>query len=190
MDSFLLKIYKAKQTVFTSKEIAILTQEKDSTKLKNKLSYYVKNKSLLRLRRGIFAKDQEYDKNELAVKICSPSYISFETVLAREGVIFQYYDSIFAASYLSREIPLKKGKIIYRKLKNNLLVNSQGLINKGTFFQATKERAFLDMLYLFGDYYFDNLRSINWQTCLEMAAIYKQKNFEKKIIDYQKKYAQ
>lgn len=189
MDSFLGKIYKSKQTVFTSREIALLTREKSAVNLKNKISYYVKTGDILRLRRGVFAKDKDYDKNELAVKICTPAYISFETVLGREGVIFQYYKTIFVASYLSRNLSVDDNKIAYRKLKNDILMNSVGIINKGTYFEASKERAFLDMIYLFGDYYFDNLRSIDWQECLEMAPIYKQKNFIEKIKNYQKKYA-
>jgi len=41
------------------------------------------------LRRGLYAKDNSYDKNELATKIYIPSYISFETVLRNAGAIFQ-----------------------------------------------------------------------------------------------------
>ena len=188
MDSFLVKIYKSPQTVFTSKEIALLTGEKSPTNLKNKISYYVKTGSLLRLRRGFFAKNKDFDRNELAVKIFTPAYVGFETVLAREGVIFQLYESIFAASYLSRSLAVKGEKIVYRKLKNEILVNPKGIINKGTYFQASKERAFLDMVYLFGDYYFDNLRGIDWEACFDIAPIYGQKKFAEKIKQYQEKY--
>jgi len=188
MDSFLGKIYKSNQTVFTSREIALLTREKSVDSLKNKLSYYVKTGDILRLRRGFFAKDNDYNRNELAAKICTPAYIGFETVLAKEGVIFQFYKSIFVASYLSRNLSVGNDKIVYRKLKNDILVNQKGIINRGTYFEASKERAFLDMVYLFGDYYFDNLRNIDWKACFEMVPIYKRKNFEKKIKDYQKKY--
>lgn len=166
-----------------------MTGEKNANNLKNKLAYYVKKGNILRLRKGIFAKDKDYDPKELAAKIYTPAYVSFETILVQEGVIFQYYETIFMASYLSREIATKKDKITYRKLKNDILVNQQGVTNQGAYFQASKERAFLDTLYVFGDYYFDNLRGINWKTCLEMVPIYKMKNFEKKVKDYQQKYA-
>jgi hypothetical protein len=188
MESFLISLYKSKQTVFTSGEIALLTREKSAVNLKNKISYYVKTGDLLRLRRGVFAKNNDYNKKELAVRIYTPAYIGFETVLAREGVIFQYYETIFVASYLSRSLSVKENVITYRKLKSDILINQKGIINKGTYFEATKERAFLDMIYLFGDYYFDNLRGIDWEACFEMTSIYKRKNFEKKIKEYQKKY--
>ncbi len=189
MDNFLTTLYGSKQTVFTSKEIAILIGEKDANKLKSKLAYYVKTKKLIRLRRGIFVKNKVYDRNELAVRLYAPTYVSFETVLAKEGVIFQYYETIFVASYLSRKIEFKGNKFAYRKLKDELLINQTGLINRGTYFEATKERAFLDMLYLFGDYYFDNLRGIDWDRCYDMVLIYKNKTLEKRLKNYFEKYA-
>ena len=33
-------------------------------------------------------------------------------------------------------------------------------------YRANKERAFMNMIYLNKNYYFDNLRTINWQKCL------------------------
>lgn len=80
---------------------------KNPNNLKSKLAYYVQTGKLIRLRRGVFAKDLKYDKNELVVRIYTPAYISFETVLARNGVTFQYYRSLSAASYLSREISVE-----------------------------------------------------------------------------------
>lgn len=170
-------------------EIAILIGEKDANKLKSKLAYYVKTGKLIRLRRGIFSKNDAYDKNELAVRIFTPAYVGFETVLAKEGVIFQYYESIFVASYLSRNLEFKENKFTYRKLKNEILFNQKGIANMGTYFSATKERAFLDMLYLFGDYYLDNPGGIDWALCLDIVSIYKNKSLEKKLKNYQKKYA-
>lgn len=189
MDNFLTILYGSKQTVFTNMEIAILIGENDPNKLKSKLTYYVKTGKLIRLRRGIFSKNADYDKNELAVRIFTPAYVGFETVLLKEGVIFQYTESIFVASYLSRKLAIGDIEFVYRKLKNEILINRKGLVDRGTYFEASKERAFLDMLYLFGDYYFDNLRSINWDYCFEIVAIYKNKTLEKKLKNYQKEYA-
>lgn len=190
MDNFLTIVYGSRQTVFTSVEIAILIGEKNIDKLKSKLAYYVKTGKLIRLRRGIFAKNDGYDRNELAVRIFTPAYVSFETGLIRGGVIFQYYETIFVASYLSRNIKVGEDKFTYRKLKKEVLINRQGLINKGTYFEATKERAFLDMLYLFGDYYCDNLGSMDWKLCFDLVPIYKNKTMEKLLKNYFEKYAE
>jgi hypothetical protein len=182
------------QTVFTSKEIALLTGENRMENLKSKLAYSVRTKKLIRLRRGIFAKDDKYNPTELATRIYTPAYVSLETVLAKEGVIFQYYDTLFVMSYLTREITIGSQKISYCKIKDEILTNPVGLINRGTYFEATKERAFLDRLYLFDEYYFDNLRSIDWDLCQEIVTIYKSKKLVKALnqtfFTYQQQYAQ
>lgn len=189
MDNFLVTLYGSKQTVFTSREIALLIGAKSMNTLKSKLAYYVKTGRLIRLRRGMFAKNKTYDRNELAVRIYTPAYLSFETVLARTGVIFQYYESLFVASYLSREVIVDEQKIVYRKLKDDILGNQKGLVDRGYFFEATKERAFLDRLYLFPEYYFDNLRGMDWDVCKEIVPIYKSRKLEKILDTYIQAYA-
>lgn len=189
MDNFLVALYGSKQTVFTSREIALLIGAKSMNTLKSKLAYYVRTGRLIRLRRGMFAKNKTYDRNELAVRIYTPAYLSFETVLARTGVIFQYYESLFVASYLSREVIVAEQKIVYRKLKDDILGNQKGLVDRGYFFEATKERAFLDRLYLFPEYYFDNLRGMDWDVCKEIVSIYKSQKLEKILDTYIQAYA-
>lgn len=189
MRSRILELYKAKQTVFTAKEIALLWNENDMNQLKSSLKYHFDKGEILRLRKGIYAKT-EYDPLEAAVKIYSPSYISFETTLRKEGLIFQHYETIFVASYLSREITLQNGqKIVYKKMKGDILLAREGIQMDGNYFIAEKERAFLDTLYLHPKYYFDNLRSIDWKKCSEIAPIYGRKKMKTLIKFYQKNYA-
>ncbi|TSC95406.1 MAG: hypothetical protein Athens101410_585 [Parcubacteria group bacterium Athens1014_10] len=186
MDNSLLKLYTSPKTILTTKDIAFLWQEKDKNNLKSKISYYVKRGNLHRLRRGIFCKDKEFNPKELATSIYIPAYISYETALREEGVIFQQHNALFVASYLSRELKCGKYKLIFRKLKGEVLVNNQGIINKDGYSQASKERAFLDMIYLFKDYHFDNLRSIDWSKCGQLAKIYKNKQLEIRLKKYYK----
>jgi hypothetical protein len=189
MKNRILKLYKAKQTVFKAKEIALFWDENNSDQLKSSLKYYVDKGDLKRIRRGIYAK-AEYNPYEAAIKIYSPSYISFETVLRREGVIFQHYETIFVAGYLSREIKLQSGqKIIYRKMKKSLLLANGGVREEDGYFIAGKERAFLDMLYINPKYYFDNLSSIDWKKCFDLAPIYGGEKINKLIKYYKKIYA-
>lgn len=184
MDNLLIKLYQSPKTVLTTKDIAILWKEKDKDNLKSKIAYYAKKGNLQRLRRGIFVKDKNYNLKELAASIHTPAYISFETVLREEGVIFQHHNAIFAASYLSREIECDGNKIVYRKLKNEILVNRAGVNAKEGFSIAGKERAFLDMIYLFGDYHFDNLGGLDRRKCFELAGIYHNKQLNKRLKKY------
>lgn len=149
----ILQIYKSSLTVFTAKDIAFLLKETKLNTIKAKINYYVKTKKLIPLRKGIYVKDKSYNKLELATKIYTPSYISLETVLYKEGVIFQHYDSIFVVSYLSREITCDNQKYIYKKIKNEILLNPKGIRKEKNYFIATKERALLDALYLYKNYF-------------------------------------
>jgi hypothetical protein len=119
---FILSLYSSKNTVFTIGEIALLLGDSNCENLKSRINYYVKTGKLLNLRKSVYAK-QEYNPLELAIKIYVPSYISLETVLEKEGVIFQKYETIFVVSYLSRKIQVNRHKIQYRRIKEEILIN-------------------------------------------------------------------
>lgn len=190
MDNLIVKLYQSSKTVLSIKDLALIWQENNQENLYTKITYYVKKKALIRLTRGIFVKNKNYDPRELATSIYIPSYISFETVLRNAGVIFQHYETIFVASKWPKIIKIDKYTITFRKLKNTVLFNSTGIINKDNYSIATVERAFLDMIYLFPNYYFDNLKSINWEKCYEISKIYNNKQLIKRLNKYRKNYAQ
>jgi len=185
-DNLIAKLYQSTQTVFTTKTLALIWDETNSDNLKSKIAYYVKQGVLIRLTRGVFAKDKEYNSKELANSIYTPSYISFETALREAGMIFQHYDTIFIAAPWGREMKIGNTSIKSRKLKDEVLFNPAGVTNQDNYSIATPERAFLDMIYLFPKYYFDNLRPINWERCFELAEIYNNKQLIKRIKNYQK----
>ncbi|MFC1613302.1 hypothetical protein ACFL23_03130 [Patescibacteria group bacterium] len=186
MDNLILKLYKTPKTVFTTKDIALVWGIEDIDNLKSKIAYYVKRGNLTRLRRGIFIKDKKYNLKELAASIYIPAYVSFETVLREEGVLFQHHKAIFVASYLSREIKCDNRKIIYRKLKEQVLLNNSGIIVNENFSIASRERAFMDMIYLFKSYHFDNLSEIDWDKCFDLSNIYNNVEMKKRLNKYYK----
>lgn len=184
---FLLEIYKKKQTVFTLSEIALLFPQISYQNLKRKIFYYVKKGKILKLRKGIYGKE-DFNPLELANKIYTPSYISFETVLKKEGIIFQETSIIFAASYLTRRIECAGIKIFYRKIRDEILINPKGIEKEENYFLASKERAFLDTVFVYKNYYFDNLSPLNWEKVFELLKIYKNKALEKRVNQYFKIY--
>jgi len=184
----ILQILRKNNSVFTFKDIALIWGETNPRNVQKKIYRYIKAGKLYPIRRGIYAKDKNYNKLELATKIYTPSYISFETVLAEKGVIFQHYSQIFVASYLSREIECDGQKYIFKKIKNSALTDGTGIETKDNFYAATAERAFLDAIYLYKDYHFDNLESINWDLCFKIVPIYKNNNLKKKLQSYYENY--
>ena len=177
---FVLEIYKSKNTVFKTAEIAQLLEETNKDALKSKINYYLKKGVLKKARRGIYVKP-EYNIFELATKIYTPSYISLETVLEKEGIIFQHYETIFVCSYLSRQIEVEGRKIQIRRIKEDALLNPEGIEQKENYAIATKERAFLDALYLYKNYYFDNLKILNKKKVFSLLAIYNSKRLFRQV---------
>lgn len=184
----ILNILRSQATVFTFKDILLVTSEPKPLLLKRRLNYYVKSGELYHIRRGLYAKDKNYNRLELATKIFTPSYVSFETILRQEGIIFQYYSTIFVASYQTKEIECDGQAYSFRKIKDTILTNNAGIENKGTYCVASKERAFLDMLYLNKDYHFDNLAPLNFDRVLELLPIYDNKRMVKKVHRYFKEF--
>jgi predicted transcriptional regulator of viral defense system len=169
---YISTILRSKQTVFSVKDIMLLWGEPISNAARVRINYYLQSGDLYRVRRGLYVKDQNYDRLELATKIFTPSYVSFETVLGRAGVTFQYYSQIFIASYITREIKADDQKYSYRKIKDKILTNHLGVEAKDNYSVASAERAFLDIVYLNKDYHFDNLLILNWDKVFEILPIY------------------
>jgi len=186
-NDFILKLYSRPETVFTINEVAQLFPKLENESILDRLYYFTKRGKIFRLRHGIYGK-KEYSRFELANKIYRPSYISLETVLAKAGVVFQYYQTIFAVSYLTRMIAIDSIKIQYRQIKRSILTNNLGIEEENGYFIATTERAFLDAVYIYKNYHFDNLRVLNWEKINTFKKIYKNMAFEKRIDGYYKLY--
>ncbi len=182
---YLEVLLRLPQTIFSLKDASLLWGEEDKEVIKKRLNKYVTSGKLIRVRHGLYVKDKNYNRFELATRINTPSYISFETVLTREGVNFQYYSDIFVASYVNREITVGDQKITFIRMKNYVLTNTIGIKHKDGIATATKERAFLDRVYVSKDYHFDNLNSLDWNKVMEILPIYNNKRLEKKIKEYQ-----
>ncbi len=165
-------LLRSPKTVFSTKDLALLWGEKLQNATYVRLNKYTELGKLIRLRRGLYAKDKNYNKNELAAKIYIPAYISFETILGSYGVTFQYYSQIFIASYQTREIKIDGQKFSFKSIKESILTSNLGIDSQGIYSVATLERAFLDTIYLNAHYYFDNLRPINWEKVHTLLPLY------------------
>ena len=185
---YLEVLLRSPKTVFSINDVTLLWGEERKRIVAVRLNKYAKAGKLIRLRRGVYAKDKNYDRLELATRIYTPSYISFETVLTRAGINFQKYESIFVASYVTREIEVDKQNISYIRMKDYVLSNTAGVEQNGNVAMATKERAFLDRIYISKDYHFDNLDGLDWDKVFEILPIYNNKRMEKKVNVYFKEY--
>ena len=180
----IFSIYKDVRTVYKLKDIALLIGEDNFDSLNQKLNYYISVGKLLSPRKGVYTKSN-YNKNELACTIFTPSYISLEFVLQKAGIIFQFDSRITAISYLSRSIEIDGQTYFYRKLKNELLINTEGIDRQSNQINiATPTRALLDVLYLNKKYYFDNLNPLNKELIYKLLPLFHSKILEQKAGKY------
>lgn len=176
-----LTIYQDNRTIFRLNDIALLSGETNFQSLNKKLNYYVRTGKLQNPRKGIYAKP-DYNREELACTLYTPSYISLEYVLRKAGILFQYDSAISVVSYLSRSIEVENQTFQYRKIKGELLVNTTGILRlNNQINMATAERAFLDLLYLNARFHFDNLNSLEKDLVYKILPIYQSDSMTKRV---------
>jgi hypothetical protein len=102
-------------------------------------------------------------------------------VLQKAGVVFQYDERITAVSYLSRSIDVENQIYSYRKIKGDIIIVTQGIVQRNNVNIATPERAFLDVLYLNTTYNFDNLNPLDKDLVYKLLPIYNSKKMTKRV---------
>ncbi|MDR1937179.1 MAG: hypothetical protein LBQ73_01605 [Tannerellaceae bacterium] len=178
---FILDIYKDKRTVFQLSDIAMLFPQEESKYLSNRMGYYVRTERLVNPRKGIYAKPG-YNPLELANVLYTPSYVSLEYVLQQAGIIFQYDSRYTSVSYLSREMEIDRRVYSYRRIKEDIIMDTTGIVRGQDHVNvATPERAFLDILYLNKDFYFDNINPLDRQLISRILPAYQSAALEKRV---------
>jgi len=181
-NQLLIELHKHPQTVFTVKEMSLIMPDLKYANLISRLAYLATQGAIRRLARGIYAKEN-YEPLELANKLYTPSYVSLETVLRQAGIIFQHYEQIISVSYLTRTLQVDSHTFLYHKMTRKVLLDKRGLTEQGHVAIALPERAFLDAVYLYRDYYFDNLGALNWDQVFDLQGLYRSKALEKRVKD-------
>lgn len=165
------KLLHTPKTVFSVSDLKLIWDNIPEEQVKQYTSYYTKKKHLIRVHRGLYAlPGREVNPFELGNKIRSPSYLSFETVLYQEGIIFQWQQSIRFASYESRVINAFNNRFEFSQLKDSVLLLPTGVSTIQEYSIASKERAMVDVLYLNPSFHFDNVRDVDFSMVKIIAA--------------------
>ncbi len=94
------------------------------------------------------------------------------------------------ATYVTRAIEVAGQNISFIRLPVKVLSSVAGLEHTTGYSIATKERAFLDRIYVSHDYHFDHLDTLDWNKVFEILPIYQNKRLVKKVNEYFKHYGQ
>lgn len=182
METLIGILYSSGKTVFSTQEIRLLARGNVKlSALPGRLSRLVRGGDLQRLRGGIYALPK-YDVYEFANKILTPSYISMETVLRQNGVIFQYDNTITLASYQTKTIYNSRDQVfVFRKLSDSVLIQKAGKVITSRYTIATLERAFLDLCYVDKWRTYENTDPIDKSKVLELLPMYNNKELQKRV---------
>lgn len=167
-------------TVFSYNDLAYFFGN-DKQKLVAKVAYYAKKWYLHQIKRWLYSLDRNYNIFEMATKIQKPSYISLQSALKFHGMNFQYDETIYIIGYKTEEMSVDGKNLSFRVLKKEIRENFFGIISDKGYAIASKERALLDTLYLYKNYFFDNLDGLNWEELKELVKIYDSKILEKRV---------
>lgn len=159
------ELIKTGKNVFPIQDIAFIWKIKNKNTLYTTLKRYVKKGLIYRLRKGIYSLKP---KNQLSIlEIASAiipgyHYLSTETILQKEGVIFQSSNQLTFVANKNLKIKFDDYLIRTRKMKADYLFNPLGIKKENHTLIADKERAITDILYFNKNYHFDN-KIINWK---------------------------
>lgn len=182
----IIKLLNSKKTVFSKNDIKNILDFKTKKALDLFLYRAKKDLVLENPYYGIYT-FKNYDILEFASKLKKKSYISLETVLKKESVIFQYYDSIFLISDNTFTKTINNQKYSFNKIRDSILLNPLWIEFKNNYMIASVERAICDRIYLSADYYFDDISWINFEKLEEISKIYN-KRVIKEVKNLIKKY--
>lgn len=160
--------------VFHIDDLANLWQIKNPNTLRTTLKRYSKEGLLIRIHRGLYSllPIEKINPQLLGLKALHQyAYLSTETVLAQEGIIFQNILQITLVSSISKKFTIGPYQYQCRQLSDKFLFNDAGILVRDGLQIATLERAVADMLYFNPKYYFDASHLINWT---KVRAIQKQ----------------
>jgi len=178
----------SKRTVFNTKDLQSLWQESPRNTVI--IAKRMVNRGLiLKLSKGYYALNKEYNPYELANLIVSPSYVSFNSALFFWDVCFQVTDTINSVATFNYEKKIGDITFKYYAMKEELFFNLEGIIIKDNISIASPERAILDSFYFGFLVNIDNVEKINF-TFLKKISLFYPKSVQKKIKKFFKKICQ
>ena len=170
MDKYEILLNQNKKT-FHAQDLALLWDVDNKDTLNVTLKRFVDRGVLKRIHKGFYSTTniENIDPLDLGFSYLNTyNYVSLETILAKEGIIFQELKYITLVSSKSNTFEINNQMYKVRQLKDEFLNNTLGIYKKGEHYEATVERAIADLLYYNSKYHFDNTSSINFEKVLSL----------------------
>lgn len=159
------ELIKTGKIIFSIKDIAFIWKIKNKNTLYTTLKRYAKKGLIFRIRKGVYSLKPKKQLSILQIASAMISkfhYLTTETVLQKQGIIFQSSNQLTFVSTSNFKIKFDDYLIRVRKMKADFLFNPIGIKKENDILMADKERAIADILYFNKKYHFDN-KNINWR---------------------------
>ncbi len=167
-------LLKQKQKLFHTQDLALLWGIENKNTLYTTIKRYISKGILIPIHKGYYSTVPLDTINSYRLGIGylhTYGYVSTETILVQQGIIFQGASSITLISHISKSFTVGKNTYISRKIADKYLYNNAGIIFRDGIYQASVERAVADTLYLRPRYHFDNEKSIDWKKIKELQTL-------------------
>ena len=163
-------LLKQDRRLFHVNDLALLWNISNRDTLRQTIARYIKKGVLIQIHRGFYSvlPLDELDPFELGTSLIHDfCYVSTETVLTLNGIIFQQIVGHTLCCSKSMKVKVRDQMFFCRKLADKYLYNPFGIVDRGKYKIATVERAIADMQYFNPRYYFDADSSIDWKKVSE-----------------------
>ena len=167
------------RTVFTPLDLRMLWRL-NALNAKMSVVRMAEKDLIARLANGYYALNNRYNRYELANRLMSPSYVSFQSALFYAGINFQAREEV--ASVALRDHRKQVGSTLYTyvAMKRELFFNPEGVVMREGVAMALPERAILDSFYFGYLPDIDNGEKLNKPFLAKMSVLYP-KTVQKKV---------
>lgn len=165
------KLFGDPRQLYHTQDLAVLWGISNANTLYTTIKRYIKRGLLYKIYKGFYSivLPAKIDPIRLGLSALHRyGYLSVESVLAKEGIIFQDIKYITLVSGISRRFEIGNQRFLVRKMKDNYLYNDIGIELQNGARTAIVERAVADTLYFNSNYHFDAEARINWEKVREI----------------------
>ncbi len=169
-----LALLKDGRDLYHTQDLAVLWGVFNENTLYKTISRYLEKQILHKIHKGFYSTKPLSEIDPLLYGIESLhryAYLSCESILVEEGVIFQEVKYITLVSDISKRFEINNYHFLSRKMKDVYLKNNTGIEIKNGIRRATLERAVADLLYFNPHYYMDNVKNIDFKKVKEIKKI-------------------
>lgn len=170
-DEKIKKLLQDPRKLYHTQDLAVLWGIDNSNTLYTTIKRYIKRGLLSKIHKGFYSTVSLNEINPILLGLTGLhryGYLSTESILVKEGLIFQDVQYITLVSEVSRRFETAGHKFLVRRMKDDYLYNETGVMVKEGIRTASIERAVADMLYFNPNYHFDAENIIDWKKVKEI----------------------